>query len=269
MHLGPLGNFEEKCEILPMADFHREVYNLLMDSPPQVKHRIRSSIQGIMKAWGLKDIDSNMACFRIITAQEEAESAIIHSLKRRRYKDSAKLKPHNHIHKAAVFYIFQAFSEMLSPMSEFMQGEFLLEADGKTGKRVPKTRFRFKKQDDSKYYYPIPPLHVQITEDDGANKKIHDLEEQIAALASRKGKAEFVEYLQEDTNIRNEILYASEQGIPSILVDVGNFVKEKSKKIYALNIVCLFIDYYPQKQLLVQQLLDAMLKHLKSTVCPK
>jgi len=220
-----------------------------------------------MKAWGLKELDENMACFRIITALEEAESAIIHSLRRRGYANSDKLNPNNHIHKSSIFYIFAAFTELLPILNGLIEASFTIELDEETDKKTPKIRFKFTNQQGGGYFYPIPPLNLQIQKVDGENKELHNLENEIIKLASKKGHENFLKYLKEESNIRNQILYASDTGIPHVSMDVGKFIVAKSRYIFILHMVCLLIDFYREKQLLVQQLLDVLITNIQSTNC--
>src|SRR5437762_14165480 len=62
----------------------------------------KSAVRHIDKAYALADLDPDMAAFRAITAEEEAGTALFHSLKRHRYPGSAVLKPRDHLHKNAV-----------------------------------------------------------------------------------------------------------------------------------------------------------------------
>lgn len=258
---------ENVCEILSLTEVQSVVYDLLLQSPPSVKHRIRSSLQGIMKSWGLKDLDENMACFRVITALEEAESAVIYSLKRRGYVNSDKLNPNNHTHKASILYIFAAFTELLPIMKGVIEGSFVVEPDEETGKKTPKMRFKFTSKQDDRYFYPIPPLGLQIQKVNGDNKELHNLEDEIKKLASQKGHENFLKYLKEETNTRNQILYASNKGIPHVSMDVGRFILSKSRYIFVLHMICLLIDFYREKQLLVQQLLDVLVENITFTKC--
>lgn len=253
-------NTDNICEILPMSEVQRAVFELLMKAPPDIKHRVRSSTQGIMKAWGLKDLDKNMACFRAITAQEEAESAIIHSLKRRNYSNAKKLRPYDHTHKTSVFYIVSAFTELFPMLKGFVEASFTIEHDDELGKIAPKIRFKLVGSKDERAFYPIPPLNFQINSGEGEDKVLHNFEVEIKKLTSRKGHDNFLKYLKEDANIRNEILYASNQGVPHVSMNVEKFIRAKAKYVYVLHLVCLLIDFYREKQLLVQQLLDILIE---------
>lgn len=254
----------KECELFPLTRVQRAVYDLLMQSPAQVKHRMRSSTHGVMKAWGIKDIDKSMASFRVITAEEEAASAVIMSLKRRHYNGSEKLKLYNHVHKSSIWYIFAAFTEFLPALKDSIEGEFAIEPDEVTGKITPIMRFKILNSHISEYIYPIPPLGIQLVHSNGTNETLHMLEEEIKKLVSAKGHEEFLKYIQAEANVRNEILYAGDQGVPKVSDNVENFIKYRSKRVFTLHMVCLLIDFYPQKQLLVKQLLEVLLVNLKS-----
>ena len=70
--------------------------------------------RNMIRASKLKGIDPEMAAFRALTAEEEAASALIHSLKWHRYKLSEQLKPRDHIQKAAVYPFFLAVEGLLA-----------------------------------------------------------------------------------------------------------------------------------------------------------
>jgi hypothetical protein len=217
-----------------------------------------------MKAWGLRDIDKNMAIFRIITAEEEAASALMISLKRRHYNGSEKLKLYSHVHKSSIWFIIAAFTEFLPALQGSIEGEFAIEPDETTGKATPIMRFKILNSSLPGYIYPIPPLEIQLIHGNGTNKTLHMLEEEIKKLVSAKGHEEFLKYIQAEANIRNEILYAGDQGVPTASNDIDSFIKHRRKRVFVLQIVCLLIDFYPQKQLLVKQLLQVLLVNLKS-----
>ncbi len=76
----------------------------------------------------LDGVDLEMAAFRAITAEEEAASALFHSLKRRRYAGAARLSPRNHVHKNAVAPFCTAVSRVLAATEEIgMKSGLLLD----------------------------------------------------------------------------------------------------------------------------------------------
>jgi hypothetical protein len=64
--------------------------------------------------------------------------------------------------------------------------------------------------------------------------------------------------LRERANFRNQILYASATGLPS--VTLNNFLREQRRAVKVNVELFLLIDPYPEHQLFVSQALRAFLK---------
>ncbi len=69
-------------------------------------------------------------------------------------------------------------------------------------------------------------------------------------------------FISKEANLRNEILYASQEGLPIVAEDPTNFVDKREKRVMVLTYAYLLISQYREKQLFVQQCLDAYLKML-------
>jgi hypothetical protein len=98
--------------------------------------------------------------------------------------------------------------------------------------------------------------------------KAYDFSEQLDKLVSEKNAKSFCKYSNELANLRNKILYASNDGIPVAQITEGH-LKRKESIILSFLIVYLLISQYDEQQLFVQQALDAFLKilNLSEKVC--
>lgn len=63
--------------------------------------------------------------------------------------------------------------------------------------------------------------------------------------------------------LRNQILYASSEGIPTIADPIDGYILKRRDVIFTNLIIYLLIDPYKEKQLFVQQALSAFLKMLR------
>ena len=242
-----------------MSGFHKKVTELILDTPAPGKHCARNAIAHIKKAWEIREIDPEMAVFRAITGEEEAATAIMHSLQRRKYKGAEKLKYRDHTYKAALFPFFQGISGSFARHLE--QFKVALEIDTKDKKPTIKTRINVPgPTGDIMHAYPNPPLHFEIT----VNGKIYDFSRELKELATVKNVKKITDYIKRQANTRNVILYASTQGIPKIKLPIEGFLERKRSIVFGHLVIYLLIDQHKEHQLFVQQALTAFLKMLNA-----
>lgn len=242
-----------------ISGFHKKVTELILDTPAPGKHCARNAIAHIKKAWEIKEIDPEMAAFRAITGEEEAATAIMHSLSRRKYIGAEKLNYRDHTYKAAVFPFFQGISGAFARHLE--QFKVTLEIDTKDKKPTLKTRINIPRPTgDVMHAYPDPPLHFEIT----MNGKIYDFSHELEKLATLKNVKKITDYIKRQANTRNVILYAATQGIPQIKLPIEGFLERKRSIVFGHLVIYLLIDPYKEHQLFVQQALTAFLKMLNA-----
>lgn len=242
------------------SDFQKKVTELILDTPAPGKHCARNAIAHIERAWKIKDIDPEMAAFRAITGEEEAATAIMHSLRRRKYKGAEKLKYRDHTYKAAVFPFFQAISSVFARyMDKFKP---TLEIDAKFKKPTIKTCIKVPgPTGEIVNAYPEPPLHFELT----MNGKAHDFSHELNELATVKNVKKITDYIKRQANARNVILYASNKGIPKIEhPPIEEIIERKNAIIFGHLVIYLLIDPHKEHQLFVQQALTAFLKMLNA-----
>lgn len=240
-------------------EYREKIATLVESAHGHGKHCARSAVRHINRAWQITDIDREMAAFRALTAEEEAASALFHSIKRHRYKLADQLKTRDHLQKAAVYPFFLAVEQMLAknvPHAADPQ----IEVD-ETG---PNPRIRIKVLDHDKegilrWAHPEPPLHFDARIDN----ELVDFSEEVKDLASRRNAKSIIDYIRRRGNRRNQLLFASDKGVPNIDGNIEEFLEAQKKIIYTILTVFLMVDPYSTKQNFVEQCLSAYLKMLK------
>jgi hypothetical protein len=243
--------------MIELTKIQQEIKELILDTPPPGKHCARSSIHHIEKAWEIKDIDREMAGFRALTGEEESVTAIFHSLQRRRYEGASELKHRNHVHKAAMYPFLVAVSQAFDSAASQLKPTLVLrnESDRK--------RFRIRITvkgpiGEELWAFPEPPLNFSVT----LNDVIPDFSDQFSSLASEKNSKDIIAAIRTAANLRNQILYASQQGIPSLAEPLDKYLLKRKDVIFINLAIYLLIDPYNENQLFVQQALAAFLKML-------
>jgi len=217
------------------------------------KYSATSAVNHIEKALKIRDIDFEMCAFRLITAEEEAATAIFLAMKHKEYTNSDKLKHRDHIYKNSVIPFLEAISRVFNKeiRSEMKPR---LEFDEKDG--VIKLSVIRIISGEACRVKAIPPLNFTIGV---GNDKLH-YEKELQELVSLKNKKFISEYLKERANIRNLLLYAGPTGLGSIPTLENETIINRINQIYLLLSIYLMIDQNIEKQLFVQDCLNAFLE---------
>lgn len=227
------------------------IASLILKAHVPERHAARNALAHIEKAWILKDIDPAMAAFRAITGVEEATTAIFHALKRKGYNKADYLEKNRHHHKAAIQPFLSAIATVLDSLGIKVQLHF--DSKGKH----PKLKIAILSPFDDGFLYPDPPLHYLVL----ANGTTHDFSPEINSIITTQNVKTFCEYSRTLAEERNKILYASHNGIPSIKI-TDKYLQRKESLIVTLLSIFLLISQYNERQLFVQQALDAYVKTL-------
>lgn len=243
--------------MIEFTKMQQEIKELILDTPPPGKHCARSAIHHIEKAWEIKDIDREMAGFRALTGEEESVTAIFHSLQRRRYCGASELKHRNHVHKAAMYPFLIAVSQAFAPVASEMKPTLVLRNES------DQNRFRIRitmkgPNGEEMWAFPEPPLNFSVT----LNGVIPDFAVQFSSLASEKNSKDIIAAIRAAANLRNQILYASEKGVPSLSEPLDKYLLKRRDVIFINLAIYLLIDPYNENQLFVQQALAAFLRML-------
>lgn len=244
---------------ISLNEFQTDIEELILKTSVPGKHCARNAIAGIKKAWEIRHIDSSMAVFRIITAEEEAATAIFHALKRRKYVGADKLNARNHVHKHAVVPLLQMVVSYLVKTTFFEDLKPQIVWSKEKGDAVIRARVTTAAQDGtSVYVYPMPPLGFEIVENDS----IYNFDREFEEMASLRNVKHIMKEIQDVANRRNRILYAEPRGIPNAAISEKGLLKKKDV-IFNLLVIFLLIEQHKEKQLFVQQALNVLLKMLK------
>ena len=245
--------------MIELSDIQEKICELILKTPPPGKHSARNAISHIKKAWLLKEVDKEMSVFRAITAEEEAATAIFHSLKRHNYKGANRINYRKHVHKAALSPFLRAIRSFFDTCkNEYLSDpELAIDFEEKN----PKFRLRFTLKipdKDSVYVYPDPPLNWTIK----VNDIICYFSDEFKKIAEKENVVSIIDYIKELANKRNRILYSSEKGIPGISGTIDGFLKRKTELIFLFLTIFLLIDTYKEHQSFVQQALNSFLRML-------
>ena len=112
------------------------------------------------------------------------------------------------------------------------------------------------------WYFPEPPLDFTMYMNYGEGSQIYYFKEQIDEYLKNKGRKDFLKLIKKRANFRNSLLYSRPGGIPRINGDTEKSIQVYRRSILSLNCICLLIAYYHERQLFIQQSLDALLNYL-------
>lgn len=233
--------------------------SMIDKAPKNSRGSVKHAWEQIDKARLLAGVDNEMAAFRAITAEEEAATAIIKEITSIGYNHSKQLRAYNHSHKAGIWHLLTVISKFMHETGS-MRKFAVSEGDGDLKGKLT-ISFPSPIPADSGWISPVPPLNVSITSDD---KRI-GFTNQANKLASEKSSKNLIKFIEREANIRNELIYASPEGIPSVEKPPLEFIAEREKRVMVLTQAYLLISQYREKQLFVQQSLDAYIQMLGKT----
>jgi len=237
------------------------VSKLILTTHVPGRHAARNALAHIDNARKIKDIDPTMAAFRALTGIEEAATAIFHAVKRQKYNNAQFLKKERHFHKTAVYPFFQAIGSLLASFDIKTQ----IVCD--TTKQHPNLEVHFSLPFDpfkDGAFCPEYPLDFEIT----MNSDLYNFSEQITQLVSERNAKSFCQHSNDLANVRNKLLYSSNQGIPMAQITEDDL---KRKEVIIINflVIYLLIAQYDKQQSFVQQALDVFVNilNLSDKIC--
>jgi len=237
--------------------FQKKIEAMVRRRPPPGKWCAINSIRHLSKAWEICDIDPEMAYFRCACAEEEAAKALFHSLIRLKYEGAEKLGLNKHWHKYSVVPFIWAMKKKFGRLPSFIydlqvsvvgnEEEELLEVNFK----IPGIRAICKS---------IPPLHFKMQEN---NNPYLDFWTELHSLPEIGNTKQFIAFLHSGAKNRSYILYAHNNGIPTIRPEnAEEFIHKQLTNVTEILTLYLLIDPYKEHQYFVQQCLSAFLKVL-------
>ena len=187
---------------------------------------------------------------------------MFHALVRRKYDGAKTFNRWNHAHKWSVRPFLRAVADVLSEFINPMKPAVVIDKDERGNERV---RFCFRLPDLKADCYPMPPLNVSMLH----NGKPPDFQPQLARIAQFKNFRTIQAAVDHLANRRNQLLYASPSGIAAISSDVSSGLLKCRDHVFANLTLYMMIDPYPERQLFVQQCLNALLPVLERVKPPK
>lgn len=227
-------------------------------TPVRSRAPIKHAWVHIEKARVLAGVDNEMAAFRAITAEEEAATGIIHALQIIGYERSNLLNSRDHKHKAGLWSLLMIISAFMHNVgaSEYLKVT-VKEGSGENAGKLD-VFFPSPLSGDSSLMRSVPPLGFSIS----SHGKNITFQKQADELASIHNKNQLKTHISKEANLRNELIYASHEGMPSEIEDPTDFISDREQRVMVLTYIYLLISQYPERQLFVQQSLDAYLRLL-------
>ncbi|TKB57396.1 hypothetical protein [Ferrimonas aestuarii] len=227
---------------------------------------VKSALYHVEMAKKLACLDPEMSIFRLITAEEEAATAIILMLKEHGYDGSKRLSKNNHLHKQClhtyICSVWDAIKGDLHLMIPEMPEMRWTEVDGQ---HAIKLMFKINIDGQSFVAEPSSPMNFQVSN----NEEPHDFSGEIFSFLEEKGFSDTVKHLKENANLRNKLLYSDGNKIPNSLSDTSNGKYDKLARYLLSKTNALIAMYYmtaPYKKAnkahFLQQSLDGYLKVL-------
>lgn len=244
---------------MPFEEFHLGIEKAIEKlKVPHIRHACRSAFKHLHKAWVLHPIDAEMSAFRAITAEEEAAAAVIRALRHQDYPNASKLSDRNHVHKSALWPFITAVSNKMVEKN-IAAPEILLQFDDE-----PRIELYIDIGKQAKLDYPLwgrpdEPFNFSMVSDRTGPFKLHDFSEELFALATENGARNIETYVNAGANKRNQLLYASEQGIPSVEFKDA-YLLERRRRVITLLVLTIAIMQTSVHQLFLVQCLDALLR---------
>jgi|GEM_PF-3878400 len=231
----------------------KKVFDCIYNCPNSPgKYAMLNAIRCLDKAWKLKKIDPNISVFLLITAEEEAATALIQALKRHHYLNSDKLNHKKHYIKTSI-YIF--FGEIYNHLKTL----------GKMAKIYPRIEdidhnpctsiaFEFKYKNKPFYAQSPVPFDFGVTIINNlTNEKINMLE----FIKPKLEVSSMKKNIHERTENRNRLLYASSNKIYKTDYNSAiRYYEIQKKRMIQYILLFLAIDPYSKIQPFFQELLN-------------
>lgn len=242
---------------LELTAFQTSVERCIGMLSGRVKHCGRSSHRHLRRAWMLRRSAPELAAFCMITAEEEAATAVILALKSNQYSGSEKLNHKSHPHKLSLTPFLRAISDVLEHLDYAMPEIHIQEGKNeyKVVLRLDANKLVGVVGDAPKFVEPVPALNFAISDQNGPL----DFAAKFSEFAEFKGRRNVTEFINSEANFRNKLLYAHDDGIAHVEFPAG-FFEKRIQRVTNLFVVTLLIAQSSEEQLFVTQCLDALLQ---------
>lgn len=251
---------------LPLDDFHLHLEKAVDFLTGRPRHCGRNAFRCLRRAWVLRSIDPEMAVFRAITAEEEAATGLMFALKHRSYPGSHKLLPRDHVQKAAWLPFIEAIGTLMAESGLPLPRMTLRATERPRVDIVISAKaINFPGVPDDQVLVPDEPLDLVIQSGkEGEAPTLSTFDDELQAWAAKRGKATILEYLKEAANLRNQVLYAGDDGMPNAGEPTA-LILERRRRVIVLLVMTIAVLQAKKPQLLAVQALNAFLKLLQNT----
>jgi hypothetical protein len=244
------------------SELDRALIDILLRLTTATRWPAINAVRHLNRAWKIRESDPEMAMFRSITAEEEAATAILQSLKSHGYRGADKLKPRDHVQKNAVIPFFDAITRVFATMQGAPPLQILLDQQ----QAPPQLILQVQIQHPTKglvWAIPQPPLHFSARRsvDGGETYEVEDFGRGVDEIVAGAGAKTIIAHLRERANSRNRLLYAASSGYPQLEGNIEPALKNYQRNTFTLIRIYLMIEPYSKKQNFVQQ---ALLSYLKA-----
>lgn len=261
-----LGEIEETHESsraasLPLSPMQEGLIEAIKHHKGAVRHSALNAVRGLRRAWLIAEIDPEMAYFRAITAEEEAATALIKALVIRKYPGARSLNPRRHADKIGWIALIETLGRMFSE-SGLPQPMVHLQKDV----RPPRIDVHLPSEGmglpEGYHATPDEPLNMLISEGSPGTASIESsFTSQLQAFAEGKGAGSIRADIDNEANLRNRLLYASDGGWPEVNNPDAVILERRSRVFLLLGLVIVILQTRSH-QLLAKHALKAYLAAL-------
>ncbi len=243
---------------LVLTEFQASVERCVGMLSGRLKHCGRSAFRHLRRSWLLKSSMPELAAFSMVTAEEEACTAIILALKARGYPGAQKLNHRSHSHKLSIVPFLKSAAEVFAHMNVASPTISISEDESEQTFKLL-LRLDARKlgigDDERPYLYPDPPLNFAISDQNGPM----DFGRVFSEFVSGKGYNDVLKYISDESNLRNRLLYAADGGIAHVEFPERFFLL-RTDRVVNLFVILLMIVQTSEEQLIISQFLDALLR---------
>jgi hypothetical protein len=254
----PMTDEPSRPEELPMEAHHLLAEEAIGKRKGRIGNSFRSAFRHIRLAWKLHPFDNEMSLFRAITGEEEAASGLMLAFIQQRYPGANKLKPRDHTHKAAVSPYLDAVNNLMASVP-VPAPKLSLSMGSPPSLSISVDLRALGVSDEPNFATPDNPFNFSLRKN--GEKSVYFFEKELAEIAGFRGSADIRAAISEKANLRNRLLYASDDGIPTVEFPDETLIRYRDR-IYRLCLLTIGILQTKQHQLFAVQNLEAFLTAL-------
>lgn len=246
-----MGKFKE------LNDFDKKLLDGIKENAKgHSKKCIFSAVEHLKMAYMIKDVDSEMAMFRVITAEEEVARAIFLILKEHEYKNSKKIKDRDHRYKQALSLFIGSIQDFFYTSSQNNNFPFKKHITLSFNEETKLLELRIPLKNPDTKVIPIPPLNFEMS----INGKPYYFQNELNEFTLNSNSKSLQKLIDEKVNFRNRILYADTEGTIKITAGIDTELDRYYNTVFKLiKIYGLIYPYKYKKSNFIQNTLNAFL----------